>query len=88
MIAIFTDKKILRKAYKDYKNKAVHEQGKKDDRIFASAIAFTILNDTESMTRRTEKPYESTEVEFEVNYSFPIGYNTSYDQIAGELGLQ
>ena len=70
------------------KTKFEHEQGKKDDRIFASAIAFTILNDTESMTRRTEKPYESTEVEFEVNYSFPIGYNTSYDQIAGELGLQ
>ena len=69
------------------KTKFEHEQGKKDDRIFATGIAFTILNDTESMTRRTEKPFEEEESKAETNYSFPLGYNTSYDEIAEELGL-
>jgi hypothetical protein len=69
------------------KTKFEHEQGKKDDRIFATAIAFTILNDTEAMTRRTEKPFEEEETKAETNYSFPLGYNTSYDIVAEELGL-
>ena len=69
------------------KTKFEHEQGKKDDRIFATGIAFTIMNDTESMTRRTEKPFEEEESKAETNYDFPVGFNTNYDTIAGELGL-
>ena len=64
-----------------------HEQGKKDDRIFATGIAFTILNDTESMTRRTEKPFEEEETKVETDYSFPLGLNATYDQVAEDLGL-
>lgn len=64
-----------------------HEQGKKDDRIFATGIAFTILNDTESMTRRTEKPFEEEETKVETDYSFPVGYNVPYAVLEKELGL-
>lgn len=69
------------------KTKFEHEQGKHDDRIFATGIAFTVMNDTEAMTRRTEKPFEEEEIKAETNYSFPLGYNTTYDEIAQELGL-
>jgi hypothetical protein len=69
------------------KTKFEHEQGKKDDRIFATGIAFTILNDTESMTRRLEKPFEEEEAKVETDYSFPLGYNATYDEIAQELNL-
>jgi hypothetical protein len=70
------------------KTKFEHEQGKKDDRIFATGIAFTIVNDTESMTRRVQKPFEpEDESEAETDYSFPIGYNTPYDELAKELNL-
>ena len=69
------------------KTKFEHEQGKKDDRIFATAIAFCILNDTESMTRRLEKPFEQEKSTVETDYSFPVGYNTSYDELAKELNL-
>jgi len=69
------------------KTKFEHEQGKKDDRIFASGIAFTILNDTESMTRRLEKPFEEEDVKAETNYAFPVGYNVSYDELSQELNL-
>jgi hypothetical protein len=64
-----------------------HEQGKKDDRIFATGIAFTILNDTESMTRRTEKPFEESESKVETDYSFPLGYNARYTDVAADLQL-
>jgi len=69
------------------KTKFEHEQGKRDDRIFATGIAFTVLNDTESMTRRLEKPFEEEETKAVTDYSFPVGYNTNYDTIAEELGL-
>jgi hypothetical protein len=69
------------------KTKFEHEQGKKDDRIFATGIGFTILNDTESMSRRVEKPFEEEESMASTNYDFPIGYNTNYDIIAQELEL-
>jgi hypothetical protein len=69
------------------KTKFSAEDGKKDDRVMATAIAFTILNDTESMTRRTEKPFEEEETKAETDYSFPIGYNATYDEIAEELNL-
>jgi hypothetical protein len=69
------------------KTKFEHEQGKKDDRIFATGIAFAIMNDTESMTRRTEKPFEEEETKAETSYEYPLGYNATYDQIAEELNL-
>ncbi len=69
------------------KTKFDHLLGKKSDRIVATAIAFTILNDTESMTRRVEKPFEEEESLAETNYSFPLGYNRRYDDVAEELGL-
>lgn len=69
------------------KTKFEHEQGKHDDRIFATGIAFAILNDTESMTRRTDKPFEEEELKTETDYSFPLGYNASYDEVARELDL-
>jgi hypothetical protein len=69
------------------KTKFEHEQGKKDDRIFATGIAFTILNDTESMTRRVEKPFEAEESKAETDYSYPLSYNASYDIVAQELNL-
>lgn len=69
------------------KTKFEHEQGKHDDRIFATGIAFTVMNDTEAMTRRTEKPFEEEEIKAETNYDYPLGYNTTYDEIAQELGL-
>ena len=69
------------------KVKFEHEQGKKDDRIFATAIAFTILNDIESMTRRVEKPFEEAESKAETNYGYPLSYNAPYDEVARELDL-
>jgi hypothetical protein len=69
------------------KTKFEHEQGKKDDRIFATAIAFTVLNDTESMTRRVEKPFEEDETVAVTDYRFPLGFNATYDEIAQEFGL-
>lgn len=64
-------------------------QGKRDDRIFAAGIAFVVLNDTESMARRVEKPFTGSEgEEIQIDYSFPVGYNATYDQVAEELGLE
>ena len=70
------------------KTKFSAEDGKKDDRVMATAIAFTILNDTESMTRRLAKPYAEEETESETNYDFPLGFNVNYDKVAEELGIQ
>lgn len=69
------------------KTKFEHEQGKHDDRIFATAIAFTVLNDTESMTRRVEKPFEEEESKTSTDYSYPLSYNASYSEVAQELDL-
>lgn len=69
------------------KTKFEHEQGKKDDRIFATGIAFAIINDTESMTRRVAKPFEGEEAVSETNYEYPLGFNATYDEIAQELNL-
>jgi len=69
------------------KTKFEHEEGKRDDRIFATAIAFAIMNDTESMTRRAEKPFETEDSKAETSYDFPLGYNATYDEVAEGLGL-
>ena len=69
------------------KTKFSAEDGKKDDRVMALCIAFTIMNDTESMTRRVEKPFEEEESKAETDYSMPIGYNLPYNTIAEELML-
>ncbi|MDE2099398.1 MAG: hypothetical protein KGL39_19255 [Patescibacteria group bacterium] len=58
-----------------------HEQGKHDDRIFASAIAFIIFNDTESMSRRVEHRFVGETQELAINYSFPEGFDVPYDVI-------
>lgn len=59
-----------------------HQSGKHDDRIFASAIAFVILNDTESMSKRVEHKFQGQEREIETDYSMPPGINVSYSLIA------
>ncbi len=70
------------------KTKFEHEQGKKDDRIFAIGIAFVIMNDTESMTRRLEKPFEGDdESEADTNYDYPLSYNVPYAVLEQELDL-
>jgi hypothetical protein len=59
-----------------------HEDGKHDDRIFASAIAFVIMNDTESMSRRVESRFEGQTEQIATDYSYPTGINVSYDVIS------
>ena len=59
-----------------------HESGKHDDRIFASAIAFIIFNDTESMSKRVEHKFVGEAQELKVDYSFPVGIGVSYLVVA------
>lgn len=59
-----------------------HESGKHDDRIFASAIAFIIMNDTESMSKRVEHKYEGQPKELEIDYGYPDSIGVPYSQIA------
>ncbi len=59
-----------------------HESGKHDDRIFASAIAFIIFNDTESMSKRVESKFVGETVELKVDYSFPEGFGVPYSVVA------
>jgi hypothetical protein len=58
-----------------------HESGKHDDRIFASAIAYIIFNDTESMSKRVEHKFQQEEKMPDINYSFPDGINVPYSTI-------
>jgi hypothetical protein len=59
-----------------------HESGKHDDRIFASAIAFIIFNDTESMSKRVEHKFVGEEQEVKINYGWPDGFGVPFEQIA------
>jgi hypothetical protein len=59
-----------------------HESGKHDDRIFASAIAYIIFNDTESMSRRVERKFMGETKELELNYGWPEGIGVSYQSVA------
>jgi hypothetical protein len=64
------------------KTKFDHESGKHDDRIFASAIAYIIMNDTESMSKRVEHKFIGEVEEVKIDYSFPEGINVPYSVIA------
>lgn len=59
-----------------------HESGKHDDRIFASAIAYIIFNDTESMSRRVEHKFVGEIEEVKVDYSWPDSIGVPYFTIA------
>jgi len=59
-----------------------HEDGKHDDRIFAAAIAFVICNDTDAMSRRVESRFEGEEKDVQTDYSYPMGINVPYSQVA------
>jgi hypothetical protein len=65
------------------KTKWDHQNGKRDDRIFGAGIAYVILNDTESMSRRVMNKFEGDEKELEVNYSYPVGINSNHDEMMG-----
>ena len=67
------------------KTKWEHDKDKKDDRIFGSAIAFVIMNDTESLSRRIATPFEGGEKPVETDYSYPEGINVPYSVVAGEF---
>ena len=58
-----------------------HESGKHDDRIFASAIAYIIFNDTESMSKRVEHKFVGETVDVKVNYDWPEGMVVPYTQV-------
>ena len=60
-----------------------HQDGKRDDRIFGDGISFIILNDTESYSRRVMTKFEGEEEELEVNYDYPVGINSTYEEMTG-----
>jgi hypothetical protein len=60
-----------------------HEEGKRDDRIFGDGISYIILNDTESMTRRVQSKFEGEEEELELNMEYPVGINSTIEQMFG-----
>jgi hypothetical protein len=60
-----------------------HQDGKRDDRIFGDAISYIILNDTESLSRRAQTKFEGEVDEFEIDYSYPVGINSSMEQMFG-----
>lgn len=59
-----------------------HESGKHDDRIFASAIAFIIFNDTESMSKRVEHKFVGEVEEVKIDYGWPDSIGVPYAKIA------
>jgi hypothetical protein len=60
-----------------------HAAGHMDNRIFASAIAYIIVNDTESMSKRVERRFmQQDERGPEINLAFPAGLSVPYEQIA------
>ncbi len=61
-----------------------HEEGKRDDRIFGDGISYIILNDTESMTRRVQSKFEGEEEEIELNMDYPVGINSTMEEMCGE----
>jgi hypothetical protein len=65
------------------KAKAEHEAGKKDDRVFASAIAYVIVNDTESMSAKVEQKFMPEPERLpEIDTSYVPLLGVSYSQIA------
>jgi hypothetical protein len=60
-----------------------HQNGKRDDRIFGAGISYIILNDTESMSRRVMNKFEGDEKEVAVNYDYPVGINSTYEDMMG-----
>jgi hypothetical protein len=60
-----------------------HQYGKHDDRIFGDAISFIILNDTESFSRRVLNRFEGEEEELEVDYGYPVGVGSTYEEMMG-----
>lgn len=63
-----------------------HETGKHDDRIFASAIAFVIFNDTESMSKRVEHQFIGEEKIVTLDYSYPDSISVPYNVVAEGFG--
>jgi hypothetical protein len=61
-----------------------HQDGKRDDRIFGDGISYIIMNDTESMARRVQKKFEGEEEELEIDYGYPVGINSTCEQMTGE----
>lgn len=60
-----------------------HQDGKRDDRIFGAGIAYVILNDTESMTRRVLNKFEGEQEELEIDYGYPVGIGSTYEEMTG-----
>jgi hypothetical protein len=60
-----------------------HQDGKRDDRIFGDGIAYCIMNDTESMTRRVLNKFEGDEEEIEIDYGYPVGINSTLEEMIG-----
>jgi hypothetical protein len=60
-----------------------HQDGKRDDRIFGDGIAYCIMNDTESMTRRVLNKFEGDEEDFEIDYGYPVGINSTLEEMMG-----
>ena len=60
-----------------------HQDGKRDDRIFGDGIAYCIMNDTESMTRRVLNKFEGDEEEIEIDYGYPVGINSTLEEMMG-----
>ena len=54
-----------------------------DNRIFGSAISYIIVNDTESMSKRVERKFESEPERLpEISMAFPSAMGVSFGQIA------
>ncbi len=59
-----------------------HESGKHDDRIMASAIAYIVFNDTESMSKRVEHKFAGETQELKIDYGWPEGIGIPYGRVA------
>ena len=63
-----------------------HASGKMDNRIFGSAIAYIIVNDTESMSKRVERKFErETDKLPQISMEMPCSLGVSYSQIAEDF---
>ena len=60
-----------------------HQDGKRDDRIFGDGISFIILNDTESFARRIQTKFESEDEELVIDYGYPVGINSTMEEMMG-----
>jgi hypothetical protein len=63
-----------------------HASGKMDNRIFGSAIAYIIVNDTESMSKRVERKFERDDERLpQINMEMPQSLGVMYSQIAEDF---